>query len=236
MKKAFLLWYFIICSFTALAQNPELFRKWYLTQVTVDGTTYVSSDYGFYPDVTVGMEGLSLADPDNVLCEAIITEFITTPQSFLFDNSWLCFPKTLCSDNPISGPCSVMYGNHSDIYYLSDGTITYSISNEGNGIYTLQVENNLQNTATYSSVLLNIDDFKENNIAIYPNPVSNELNIQNLNGLVIKNMILYNIQGQAVYKTSEIKQTLEVSFLPAGMYFIEITSESGRVVKKFIKN
>lgn len=88
--------------------------------------------------------------------------------------------------------------------------------------------------------VLGTDDFTKNNFEVYPNPVSNELNIDlnsfSENGLSAK---IYNTLGSLVETKNTIsieKNKVDVSQLNNGIYFIEINNkENERVIKRFIK-
>ncbi len=70
---------------------------------------------------------------------------------------------------------------------------------------------------------------------IFPNPTSNLLTIQNQNGLNIDSVSLYDTLGRKVMESNEATESMDVSNLTAGVYFIHITTDSGMVIKKVIK-
>ncbi len=76
-------------------------------------------------------------------------------------------------------------------------------------------------------------------IKVYPNPTSDVINVD-YKGLQIKwsSISVYTVIGQEVY--SLIKEgklsKIELTELPAGIYFIEIKTDLGTVVKRIIKN
>ncbi|WP_034061348.1 T9SS type A sorting domain-containing protein [Lacinutrix jangbogonensis] len=82
---------------------------------------------------------------------------------------------------------------------------------------------------------LDVDNFEAeiNEFKIYPNPVSNTLNIkmsQDFNKAQV-----YNIQGQKVLESNT--KTINVSNLAAGLYLIQIEDTNGATqTKRFIKN
>ena len=70
--------------------------------------------------------------------------------------------------------------------------------------------------------------------AIYPNPVENNLTIDT--DEVITEINIYSITGVLVYsETSVSDNVINVSDLNNGIYFINIKTENGDVVKRFIK-
>jgi len=79
------------------------------------------------------------------------------------------------------------------------------------------------------------------NLNIYPNPASKQLNLafvaQNTSSVSIS---LSNVAGMKVYNqtisnhSENYTQTIDVSSFPKGMYFINIRSENGNVIRKIV--
>lgn len=68
-------------------------------------------------------------------------------------------------------------------------------------------------------------------IEIYPNPVQNILNVQS--EFTIKNIQIVDSYGKTVY--SDSKSSISVEELASGIYIIQVITDSGTTVKKFIK-
>ena len=73
---------------------------------------------------------------------------------------------------------------------------------------------------------------------VYPNPVKDELFIAT--EVQVKEVAIYDIYGrqtmsQQVNETTS-QQVVEVADLEAGVYFVNIKTENGNVVKRFVKN
>ncbi|MGB0985116.1 MAG: T9SS type A sorting domain-containing protein, partial [Saprospiraceae bacterium] len=86
----------------------------------------------------------------------------------------------------------------------------------------------------YSNVVVIENRGEENPLMIFPNPVKNELNIRNGEGLAT----IYNLLGQPVKQLSIDNQqlTLNVSDLTEGQYVLHIQKENGTVItKRFVK-
>jgi uncharacterized protein (TIGR02145 family) len=77
---------------------------------------------------------------------------------------------------------------------------------------------------------LSTTDFS-NSIIMYPNPVKNMLTIE---GLVVKDVIIYSVLGKVVLKMSN-QNTIDVSSLSKGVYFIKVSDGINASTKKFIK-
>ena len=84
---------------------------------------------------------------------------------------------------------------------------------------------------------LGIEDEDATKFVLFPNPVDNELNLNNLNNSTI--VEIYNITGQLV-KTIDpgvgTSLTIDVAGLQTGVYFVNVHSEKGVQSSKFIKN
>jgi hypothetical protein len=53
-------------------------------------------------------------------------------------------------------------------------------------------------------------------------------------GKAIRVLEIYNILGEKVY-IRQLQTVIDVSTLPAGMYFLEMKSESGIATQRFVK-
>jgi len=75
-------------------------------------------------------------------------------------------------------------------------------------------------------------------VTIYPNPASSVLNIDNKSNETISNIALYNINGVKVkeIKSTEAMQSIPVSDLQSGIYFVKIELNEQVINYKFIKN
>lgn len=87
------------------------------------------------------------------------------------------------------------------------------------------------------ALVLSTQDVQLNNFAIYPNPAQNVLNIQAENATEISEVRMYSLLGQEVQRAALTGRNaqVDVSTLRAGMYVVEIDSELGTKVSKFIK-
>ena len=79
-----------------------------------------------------------------------------------------------------------------------------------------------------SSNNFNIADFQ-----IYPNPVSNQLNISTSSD--IQKIVIYDISGKQVKILEGNVNSIDVSNFKSGFYIIEITIDGNTTVRKFIK-
>ena len=121
------------------------------------------------------------------------------------------------------------------------------ILNATPGVYTIQVNHKgtLQGGSQEFSLIANgstgislntIDYQYDNSIFVYPNPANTILNFQVKNDIIIDSVSVTDISGKQIFKsTNTIDNTIDVSNLSSGVYFITFTSENNSVTKKFIK-
>ena len=74
-----------------------------------------------------------------------------------------------------------------------------------------------------------------NNFICYPNPVKDVLNISCKNRTIIKEIIIYDQTGMKVLTENPSNNTIDVSSLPQGLYFIHLQLGDQRTTKKVIK-
>jgi hypothetical protein len=79
----------------------------------------------------------------------------------------------------------------------------------------------------------------DNSTNIFPDPATNEIQVISKQSTVIS-IEVYNMPGEKVYTSpftdNRSPITINIVALPTGMYFVEIKSDRGVIVKKFIKN
>jgi uncharacterized repeat protein (TIGR01451 family) len=92
------------------------------------------------------------------------------------------------------------------------------------------------NTETSTFQALNNDAFVfENEFVLFPNPAKNVLYIEVKNEIEMSSISIYNMLGQVVLTTTNPSNTIEVSNLKTGNYFIKVTTDKGTATSKFIK-
>ena len=129
-----------------------------------------------------------------------------------------------------------------------DNVEKVEIPNAPPGVYTIQVTHKGTNLVGNSQVFsliansangltLNTRDYDyDNSVFIYPNPVSNILNFDLKNNISVSAISINDISGKQVFKSvNSINNSIDVSSLSSGVYFVTFKSDKNSVTKKFIK-
>ncbi|MCH2022805.1 MAG: T9SS type A sorting domain-containing protein, partial [Saprospiraceae bacterium] len=81
-----------------------------------------------------------------------------------------------------------------------------------------------------------INDLQSTWVKIYPNPIENIIQFDNLEMLDSKAKIkITNSIGQVVFNSNDLESTLDVSYLPAGVYIVFIMDTKIEHVTRFVK-
>jgi surface protein len=93
----------------------------------------------------------------------------------------------------------------------------------------------IKSNLEYINPNLGISDlsYLEESISLFPNPTSSQVQINTSNDIAIKNVVLYNVLGQPIKIST--KSTIEMSYLPSGLYYLQISTDLGTVTKTIIR-
>jgi hypothetical protein len=105
-------------------------------------------------------------------------------------------------------------GTYHQYFYSSDGCDSTVVLNLGS---TVSVTKNAQ----------------QSNISIYPNPTSTQISINTK--LTLSEIRIIDITGKVVITTKESTNTINVSDLSNGIYFIQLITDERTITKKFVK-
>lgn len=89
---------------------------------------------------------------------------------------------------------------------------------------------------TYKEGALSIDEFEGAQIALYPNPAKDVIQLSGLVQDRVEEISIYNQLGQRIKTLKRANATIDVSSLPSGMYYLRLKTTNGLSSKKFIKN
>ncbi|PVW17419.1 T9SS type A sorting domain-containing protein [Marixanthomonas spongiae] len=235
--KRLLLLLIVSANLQGLAQEPLLFQTdWYLHSFTYDGVEYdipandpFYSQQLFFNDTNDGYQ----------LSTYITIETFSASPTFEADTFTTVMPTiTLfgCEDY-----CDLEQAYLYDFFFREGDpyTFTYTtfiITDEFDEVFELYITDQDGNLAVYRDTpLLSVPKQEELRVSIYPNPVKDQLFFKKA-GNPIQSVSIVNLNGQKVLEFQNLPETIDISSLSSGVYFVEITSEDGSSVQKFIKN
>ena len=216
-------------AFKSFGQNPELFGTWYLTSYSVDleEPSYISNIQPPISPFLIIEETLDFSG--EAACNPYIGNFgYDSNSNELILNS---FDTTL-------GLCDFEEHNFFEVAYFSYFNVGAGyefllyIDNSGNKGLILSIDPGYD--LVYQEHPLSVSENILNDLRIYPNPVSDQLFITSEKS-TIKTMAVFSTTGQKVLEIEGSSNSIDVSSLSKGIYFLEINSEEGKSVQKFIK-
>ena len=231
MKLIFLLIIGLLIHFQSFGQDPDLYDTWYLKAIYPelgDEIIVAEIDPPISPTMIV---------TENLIISGIVCNEYGGEMSYNSGDDSLhliMFGPCLC------GTCNNPPQSHVDLensyfsFFIEGADYTYTIVTETNGDKTLRLDNPIFSTVVYRNTLLSLPGNMRSSITLFPNPTSETIFIDSIN-IQIQQMLVYSLSGQKVIEISENTDFINVSGLSKGMYFLEIFSEGGNSIQKFIK-
>lgn len=227
MKSAILLVISICSSMILTAQNPDIIGTWYLEAYTfdlADPIPITTENFPQNPSLTINAdlsyEGLGAC---NTFSGNIV--FI---EDFEYESIHF-IPTTMNCGNPDYNTSEGVYFDH---FNQALSPFVYIIEGGGQLNWEIAPGFGLQFKNTPS---LGVSDIDKNTFFVFPNPSSEKINITS-NGVSISKITLFNALGQRIPSEMYTGQTIDVSSLKSGLYFLEIRAEGKKTLKKFIKD
>ncbi|MDW8848533.1 DUF5074 domain-containing protein [Flavobacterium sp. MMLR14_040] len=193
--------------------------------------TKTLDDYYWFPAVAVFPDNaapivstalpseISISDPTVINLKTVVSDA---------DNLSEAIVKTLKSNSNTAVVSAEI--NTNDELLLTpkiSGETTVVISFNSNGKI-------VEKTITVNSTInLGVGDFKKLELGIYPNPVSDILNI--ITEDEVLSIMVYDISGKSI-NTKVSNNQIDVSGFVKGMYIINIITDKAKYTQKFIKN
>ena len=206
----------IVKSDNSPGANPNI--AWYSNDTSDTGTTFTETTLA----TTIGRTAsIGVADFNNdTYNDLVVANGRTTDNDFIWfqSNATGGFGSEMLIDDSSSTAFDLEiqdFDNDGDldiasISYLLDDVFIFK-----NDLFTLSTT-----------------EFKTNSISIYPNPTSNTLHIKTTNQYPF-DIIVYNVLGKEVIKTTVLNSTLDVSSLSKGIYLLKL--ENTDTAFKFVK-
>ncbi|GAB1309052.1 endonuclease [Urechidicola sp. KH5] len=83
--------------------------------------------------------------------------------------------------------------------------------------------------------ILSVENYNLRSIELYPNPASgNTLTIQSIEPVEVQ---FFNMLGKSILNLQQVRsnESVDIGNLPKGMYFVQLSNDTGSITKKFIK-
>ena len=141
----------------------------------------------------------------------------TLVAGFVYPKTWTQYSYTVSG---LTGATPVKFGFR---YFVTNGGPS-GANSDIIGIDTFSVDRTL-GTA----------DFFKSNFTIYPNPANSVINISNPNSLEITSASITDVNGRIVKQLNSSVESLNVSDLNAGVYFLKVSTADGSGTTKFLK-
>lgn len=110
------------------------------------------------------------------------------------------------------------------------GLMTWSINNDALSFCGAEYEYAQVFEDVFYPLITSKKEINQPAFLIFPNPVENIIHIQN--NSIEQNIKITNITGQVIINTTLINNTLDISELKAGQYFLSINNQTSRFIKK----
>ena len=215
-------------------------------KIVNQGLEIFQEEVGNYLDYAIRFQNVGSASAINVKVEDILSENL----------NWNSF-RVLSASHEYR----VEIINNSDVLFIFDNINLPPISSDPEGskgfitfqirtLETLTVGESVDNTAsiyfdfnapiitnTVNTIVVDNLSVAENQwdkmIRIYPNPVSDILNITVSETITFEKATVYNVLGQQLLDTSE--KSIDVSAFSEGVYFVIINTDRGAITYKVVK-
>ena len=228
---------------------------------TFDGVFHIA--YGgnyrfFYKNYVTGSVGCNsdvFGDPNPGATKACFIQAVTHPEisiispvagaSFQAPANITIIADALDYDGTIDSVIFFQNNNFIGVLTAEPYTFTWENVNAGNYQITTKAIDNVGNsttsrginvTVTEATNIINIDN---NEVMLYPNPVSDELTLRIKNNSPDNYIILYNNQGKVIVKKKFIENelVLDIKNIPDGIYLISLNNKNKEVFsRKIMKN
>ena len=212
-------------NFNTYADNPG--DPYWVNQTTLlgnkifEGSTFVES---------FDLVGTSVTFEGSIISNTLSAEYEAQAFIKVFNNNFSVLKDEYAPLGEAGTDFTVTFDNPED----TDFIVQY-------GFYVKGINANPTNEAVLGSVVVtstsiaSVNDFNTINVSIYPNPTTDNINIQS--DEQITNVVIYNTLGQVVKNESPdaTNFSMETANLDAGIYFAKLSTEKGSTTVKFLK-
>ncbi|MEM6721611.1 MAG: T9SS type A sorting domain-containing protein [Bacteroidota bacterium] len=244
MKKTTLFIYALLFSMFGFAQEELLNsqNKWILHYMVIEGTT-INIPPAPIPIYSPGII-FHGTDPSNYNYSAGVgtmsnTAFDATGPTIINSDTFIAqYPSVTlgaCSNCVLEGQYlgAIMGG----VTNTPNRVFNYDIVDEGNGMKRLTITTPEGYIAVHGNYTLSVKKFNQKDIVMYPNPVKKKL-FFDFKGFPVEKTTVLSMVGATIFeaKVSPQENTIDLSFLKPGVYFVKTTFKDGdATIARFIK-
>jgi hypothetical protein len=229
MKEILLLVIGLLFSVQSFAQDPDLYQTWYLSSYEYDlGPIFYVNDV--QPPISPFIDIETNFDySGTAACNDYFGNFSYDAPNDRLILEFFTGTLSIC-DEPEHTDFESAYFNYFAFYPTP---VYYYLSSDSGNMF-LSLEFNPGYILNYQNFPLSISEQNVVQFNVYPNPVSSNLFIASEN-TQIENIRVYSLSGKQLLEVSDFENSVDVSGLSEGIYFVEILSEEGKSIQKFIK-
>ncbi len=153
------------------------------------------------------------------------------------DNSVTVDGNTITAN--VTGSYTYQWYQRSGIWtILLQGETGRSFTPDQSGTYYVEIDNGTCSTTSddVTITVTGIKNMAESGISVFPNPVKDVVNIRNSKNIDLK-ISLINTTGETIKVINSISDNIQINMsgLPAGIYFININNGEASFIQKIIK-
>ncbi|WP_179320410.1 T9SS type A sorting domain-containing protein [Winogradskyella helgolandensis] len=210
----------------------------------LEGPQILEDEVGTYVHYIVRFENTGSASAVNIVVKTIIDETKFDSSSFIPLDSSHIYSTKITNNNEVEFIFENIELPFDDAN--NDGYVVFKIKT----LSTLDLGNTFESTAdiyfdynfpiitnTYSTEIVNerlhTDKNSTDAIQIYPNPVTDILNIEGTS--LLQSISLYTLSGQLIIEQTESLNKLDLTNLKNGFYMLKLKTPFGEMNKKIIK-
>ena len=102
-------------------------------------------------------------------------------------------------------------------------------------ISQIEIDPDLELISKNNTVVLDVLDEEDNDLVVFPNPTSGFIQIQTANGIELKEISLFNSNGQLLLHQNAQNLFIEMSSFPTGTFILQVKTEKGILYKTILK-
>ncbi len=225
----FLLAFSVSTMSLAQAVNLESTDPWILDKLVIGGVDYPAPSNSEISEVTTRF----YFDYDIYVFEAIVCALLEAFPDFNGDDQFELF----FLDDPQLGTCTLTENNNYETLFFgfySEGIVYNYVIDTVGDYFILTIDHPNGDQAIYRRMVLGTEDFDGITFTMFPNPVSERLFVSS-DQSTIQGVRVMDINGRSIQINNAIEDGIDVSRLSNGLYFLEVTNQGGKTVKRFIK-